>query len=380
MSSLPQKKPAGATGATSSTSSGQSSKPSATPGAGPKSGIRTFKPGEILFNEKDAAESLYIIQKGQVRLYLPKGRGFVEIGILRTSEVIGEMAFFDEKARRRSCSAAAIVTTEVVEISFNAFAKTMQGLNPWFKTIVYTIADRLRKTNDKVKQLESNSVALGSGGKIADYKFFHNIDIIKILSLLYLTFKSHAEVKDGKAEVHQDKFRFYMLDVFNVKEIIWEELKIIFEQQGILEMKKDADGFPKIMVSNNFDQYRSLMVFFNTQRQLDDSKRLKISSRCEIFLKAMLDQLKGILVSDGFAVANISIILDDFKAKKIAVTEEDLADSHTAGFTGDIVVGSANVLTTKVAITKLEKAFPGIKLMNAIDKVNEKKAGHSSAS
>ena len=341
-----------------------------------KSGIRTLKPGEIVFNEKDVADSLYIIQKGQIRLYLPKGRGFVEIGILRTGEVIGEMAFFDEKARRRSCSAAAIVTTEVVEISFNAFGKTMQGLNPWFKTIVYTLAERLRKTNVQVKQLENNSVRLGVGGKVADYKFFHSIDVIKVLSLLYLTFKTHAELKDGKAEVHQDKFRFYLLDVFNVKEIIWEELKIIIEGQGLLMMKNDADGFPKIMVAPNFDTFRTLMVFFNTQRQLDDTKRMKISPRCEIFLQVILDQMKTATITDGLGVANLTLILEDFKATKMNITEEDLADSHTAGFTGDILVGTGNVLTTKVAYAKLEKSYLGIKMMNAIEKVNEKKAGH----
>ncbi len=341
-----------------------------------KSGIRSLKPGEVIFNEKDVADSLYIIQKGQIRLYLPKGRGFVEIAILRTGEVIGEMAFFDEKARRRSCSAAAIVTTEVVEISFNAFGKTMQGLNPWFKTIVYTLAERLRKTNDKVKQLESNSVGLSVGGKVADYKFFHSVDIVKILSLLYMTFKTHAEMKDGKAEVHQDKFRFYLLDVFNVKEIIWEELKIILETQGWLQMKNDADGFPKIMVAPSYDMFRNLMVFFNTQRQLDDAKRIKVSARCEIFLKAILDQMKTATITDGQGIANLNVIMDDFKATKVNITEEDLADAHHSGFTGDIVVGSGNVLSTTVAYTKLEKAFPGIKMMNAIEKVNETKAGH----
>ena len=123
-----------------------------------KSGIRTFKPGEVLFNENDPATSLYIIQKGQIRLFRPKGRGFVDLAILRSGEVIGEMAYFDEKSRRRSCSASAIVTTEVIEISFVAFAKTMEGLNPWFKTIINTLANRLRKTNERVKELETNSV------------------------------------------------------------------------------------------------------------------------------------------------------------------------------------------------------------------------------
>ena len=189
-----------------------------------KSGIRTFQPGEVLFKENDPATSLYIIQKGQIRLYRPKGRGFVDLAIVRSGEVIGEMAYFDEKSRRRSCSAAAIVTTDVIEISFVAFAKTMEGLNPWFKTIINTLADRLRKTNERVKELESNSVGFGAGGKVADYVFFHNSDVIRALATIYLVYKAHGEVlENGSTQIHMNKLKFYLFDVYNVPEIKFEE-------------------------------------------------------------------------------------------------------------------------------------------------------------
>jgi CRP-like cAMP-binding protein len=61
-----------------------------------KSGLRRMKPSEVLFNDGEKANSLYIIQKGQLRLYKPKGKGFVEIAVLRAGEVIGEMAYFDD--------------------------------------------------------------------------------------------------------------------------------------------------------------------------------------------------------------------------------------------------------------------------------------------
>lgn len=167
-----------------------------------KSGMRTFKQGETIFKKDEPADSLFIIQKGQIRLFLPKGRGFVELAILRTGEVIGEMGYFDEKATRRSCSAEALTTVEVIEISYLAFGKTMEGLNPWFKTIINTLADRLRKTNDKVKQLESNSVGLSSGDKVGSYTFFNNSDILKLISLTYMCFKTHGtKGESGKWKV-----------------------------------------------------------------------------------------------------------------------------------------------------------------------------------
>jgi CRP-like cAMP-binding protein len=133
----------------------------ATTGTQIKSGLRELKPGEILFNDSEPADSLFIIQKGQIRLFKPKGKGFIEIGVLRAGEVIGEMAFFDEdgSGKKRSCSAAALTPVEVVEISFLAFGKTMQSLNPWFKTIINTLATRLRKANTRIKELEDNQTA-----------------------------------------------------------------------------------------------------------------------------------------------------------------------------------------------------------------------------
>ena len=86
-----------------------------------KSGLRTYRAGEQMFAENENAESLFIIQKGQIRLYRPKGKGYIDLAVLRAGEVIGEMAYFDEDSSRRSCSAEAIVPTEVIEISFDAF-------------------------------------------------------------------------------------------------------------------------------------------------------------------------------------------------------------------------------------------------------------------
>jgi CRP/FNR family cyclic AMP-dependent transcriptional regulator len=154
------------------------------------SGLRQLKPGEILFNDGEKANSLFIIQKGQLRLFKPKGKGFIEIATLRAGEVIGEMAYFDDDGGgKRSCSASAMVGSEVIEISFSAFAKTMSGLNPWFKTIINTLANRLRQTNSRVKELESNSASVNYGtGKHSGYEFFKANDVIKILGTFYLVF------------------------------------------------------------------------------------------------------------------------------------------------------------------------------------------------
>ncbi len=339
-----------------------------------KSGIRKFKPGEVLFHENEPADCLYIIQKGQVRLYRPKGRGFVDLAILRQGEVIGEMAFFDEKSTRRSCSAASIMNTEVIQISFQAFAKTMEGLNPWFQTIINTLANRLRKTNERVKNLESNSVGFGAGGKVADYVFFHNSDVIKILSIIYLVVKTHADRKKDFFEIHMSKLKFYMLDVFNIMEVKYEEFMQMLINQRYVEVAKDADGLPKLIQVHDIDRFRGMVAFFNTQRMSDDSKKLIISDRCEKFLGKILDQLnlKGLDKPKGHA--DISAILEEFKAEKVGITDEDLSDAIKAKICDAVLVGEGNRLTSIVNYDKLKKTYPAIKIMNDIKRINDIKA------
>lgn len=344
--------------------------------SGGKSGLKKFEAGKTLFSQNDPANSLYIIQTGQIRLFIPKGIGFVELAILRTGEVIGEMAYFDEKSTRRSCSAAAIVETQVIEISFAAFEKTMSGLNPWFKTIINTIADRLRKTNDKVKALESNSVGFGAGGKVSDYKFFHNIEIIKMLTLMYLAIKSQGKVVEGYTTINRKILTFYMSDIFNLKEIVYEEFFLLLKTVGHIKLDEDESGQLNIVKVRDIESFKTVMAFINTQRATEDAKQLKISSKCERFLKRILAQFATKGVTDDKAEADISVILDDFKERKVPITDGDLRDAVTANLCDDIMVGSGNKLSCSVNLAVLKKMFPCIEIMNAIKKVNETKAGN----
>ncbi len=230
---------------------------------GKKSGIKTLSPGQILFNEGDVANSMYIIQKGHLRLFRPKGKGFVEIAVLRAGEVLGEMAYFDPDSKTRSVSAAAITSVDIIEISFNALDKTMAALNPWFKTLINTLAERLRKTNERVKALENNSV-----GFSADYKFFQAADVVKMLSVMFLTFRSLGENKEGKWVLNYNKIKMYALEIFNINEAKMEEFIQLLADENIIEVTVDEMDASKVLSTKEPETFRIFQVFFNTQRSL----------------------------------------------------------------------------------------------------------------
>ncbi len=348
-------------------------KSAAAPKASGGSGLRRLQPNEVLFNDGDPGNSLYIIQKGQLRLYKPKGKGFIEIAVLRAGEVIGEMAYFteDSEAKRRSCSAKAMIVTDIIEISFAAFDKTMQNLNPWFKTIVNTLAARLRKTNDRMKELESNSVSHGYGNKAATYEFLRPVDIVKIMSVLFLTMKGHGENSSQGVSVHKKVISFYAFDIFGLMESKFDELINFLSSLGHVAIAKDKEGMPALIVVKNLETLRSLLIFFNTQRILPPEKQTKVPPKTEQFLDAILEQVKEKRLSGDTVKINLTPILEHYQAHNVRIELIDLDDARIQGFVGDTVVEANNQLVCDLYLSKLLPVMPALRMQNAIQKLNE---------
>lgn len=346
--------------------------------ANSKSGLRKLKPGEILFNDGEKANSLYIIQNGQLRLFKPKGKGFVEIAVLRAGEVIGEMAYFDDDGGgKRSCSASAMVSSEVIEISFTAFSKTMSGLNPWFKTIINTLANRLRSANARIKELESNSASVNYGtGKHKGYEFFKTSDVIKILGMLFLVYKSHGEKHESGVAIHKKTLTLYSHEIFGIIESKMDEMVIILESLGLIIIENDKDNLPKVLVLRDLERIRSLFIFYNTEKHLTEDKKLKISKKCQTFIENIWKKLQSQPNADAaMTLVPVSDLLNYWKDKKMYITVEHLEDAKMHGIVGEaIIAADGKSLSVEVNYLKLKKLLPNIQFMNRVLDSNQQKS------
>lgn len=117
---------------------------------------RHFRPGEYLFHENDTSRSLFLIRSGSVSVRKPKPGGEVEIARIHSNEVVGEISFFDRLPR----SAAAVALTEVdaLEITFDGLDKIFEKVPPYFKSIIVSMADRLRRADNTIRKLENDFV------------------------------------------------------------------------------------------------------------------------------------------------------------------------------------------------------------------------------
>ncbi len=99
---------------------------------------RRYPKGQVIFHRGDEGGSLYILQKGRVKVVIPSPRGEEMIlAILSEGEIMGELSLIDGK--RRSATVETLEETEVLclrredflellRMSFDAAIKVMQVL------------------------------------------------------------------------------------------------------------------------------------------------------------------------------------------------------------------------------------------------------------
>lgn len=338
-----------------------------------KSGLKSLQAGQVLFHEGEIATSMYIIQKGQIRLFKPKGKGFIELAVLRAGEVLGEMSFFDPNSKKRSASAAAIAPADVIEISFEALGKTITTLNPWFKTLINTLADRLRRANEKIKELENNSVGYSS-----DYKFFQSADVVKMLSIIFLCYRSVGENKDGKWHLSFTKLKSYAIDIFHIQEVKLEEFIQLLGDEKLIEVVANPEDESKVLITQEPEKFKTFHIVYNTQRSLKDDKKLNITAKGEKFLVKVMEQVDPGKLQDGKYEVDLSLALKFFKEYNMPIVLDDFMCAKNAKFCSDYSMGEAGKITTMLNVDLVNRMFPVIKFMNAINRVNDLKA-HSHA-
>ncbi len=333
--------------------------------------LRSYKNGQVLFHEKDKAESLFIVQKGQIRLFLKKGEGYVDLGLIRVGEVVGEMGYFDVEDPRRSCSASVVGDSEVIEVTYEAFKKIMKSTNPWIQLITSTLVERMKVNNEKIKKLESSSVGYSAKGKGSGYKFYNLSEVIKILSTIYLvTVERGKEIEDGHG-IHLNDLNGFLFDIYNVKYTVFEEFLLLLEDLNLITRKPDEDNLLKYLVVHDLKIMSQLMSFLESQRLATDEKAVKVSDRCQMMLEKILSDLEEKNETSENPTINVSELIKHFDEQKIAISELDLSDSNKMKFTSDIMVSSSNESSCEVNYPKLKKALPAIRLLNAIKKANE---------
>jgi CRP-like cAMP-binding protein len=112
--------------------------------AGAGAPVRSFKAGEVIFRQGDAADELYIVKSGKVEIRL----GNRLLDTLPELSIFGEMALIDHSPR--SATAVAATDATVVPVGEKQFLFLVSRTPHFALNVMQVLAQRLRSANSVV--------------------------------------------------------------------------------------------------------------------------------------------------------------------------------------------------------------------------------------
>jgi CRP/FNR family cyclic AMP-dependent transcriptional regulator len=108
-----------------------------------------IKKGEYLMREGEISNEMYYVNSGSLGVFKRKGSHEQEISKIIAGELVGEMSFLDDAPR--SATVQALEDCELTAIPKDKLNKYLATQPKWFKSLVTTLTERLRKANQRVR-------------------------------------------------------------------------------------------------------------------------------------------------------------------------------------------------------------------------------------
>lgn len=126
---------------------------------------REYSAGQIIFNKGDKGDSLYIVQKGRVKVSIPSPKGEEAVLVtLSAGEMLGELSFIDGKPR--SATVQATEKTKVLCLLRDDFLELMRLRFDLVLKVMEVLAQRLRDTDRLLAETHFLSITSRLGQKI----------------------------------------------------------------------------------------------------------------------------------------------------------------------------------------------------------------------
>jgi CRP/FNR family cyclic AMP-dependent transcriptional regulator len=105
--------------------------------------------GDALIHESEESTQMYYLESGSMGVFKRVDDIEKQIGTIYAGELVGEMSFLDKQPR--SATVKAINDCELVVIPAAKFEKMFKELPVWYRALVHTLLDRLRRANARIR-------------------------------------------------------------------------------------------------------------------------------------------------------------------------------------------------------------------------------------
>ncbi len=116
---------------------------------------RRFVPkGQIIIREGEFGQQAFLVQSGEVSVYITKEGDEVELSKLKAGQIVGEMAFIFDGPR--TASVKAIQDSNLIVISRQQFQEKLKDSDPTVRAIVQMLSHRIVDANNSLLNKKSN--------------------------------------------------------------------------------------------------------------------------------------------------------------------------------------------------------------------------------
>ena len=112
----------------------------------------TFANGEVIIREGEVGHCMYVIQDGQVEVFVGSGDDEVHLNVLKPGAFFGEMAVFDKDVR--SASVRALGPARVLTVDKKNLMRRVHEDPALAFRLVETMSHRIRRQTAMIIELE----------------------------------------------------------------------------------------------------------------------------------------------------------------------------------------------------------------------------------
>ena len=332
-------------------------------------GVKQYTKGQILFRENDPSDAMYVIKKGRISITKSKGAGHIELAELGPGQMLGEMAFFDNKPR--SAGAIAKDEVEIIELPFTALHAQFKTFPEWLKAMVETVNSHLRAANQKIKNLEKVQAD--------DEEFFPPHLVTRLCAIISLVgYKSGvADEESGGLVIPSGLLRNYTIQIFQQPTHKMNRLIEVLSGLQVMKTEDLGEGNIKTIILDHkkltqFVDWYNKWLFGKEEDKIAIEESEMPAARALLHYGRPLREQNdsGNPEKDKWVTVDLTEMQNNaMRDLNMQFTVTDCDGLAEKGFTEEKISGADSNLTMKFDYDELSKIYPFWEMIYAFQKV-----------
>lgn len=259
-------------------------------------GVKKLGKNDILFREGDPSDAMYVIKTGRIAITKAKGNGEIILAEKKAGEMLGEMAFFDDKPR--SAGAKAVSDTEVIALPFSSLHAQFKTFPEWLKAMVRTVNGQLRDANARIKNLEAATTG--------EEEMFPPHMVTRLCAIISLIgFKCGEKAENGLV-IPYFTLRNYTIQVFQQPTNKLDRIMEVLQALNIMKVEDLGEDKKRITILNH-KLLTDFTDWYNKYLFTEQNKRVTVEEKELPTLRALVFYGKKATPDDkGFVKVNLT--------------------------------------------------------------------------